>query len=164
MFFFPAVTILWYGWGYLLSTCPLSKLCPACKTGSAHADCLTLYPPTRSMLCNVLCNMLCNVLCTTNSSSAAPWRRMSFALAAEKKLNCLSARATFGYSVVFSSQNHSMAGVGRALWGSPSPTPCQSRVTHSRLHRTASRRVWNISREGDCTTSLVNLFLSPVEK
>jgi len=34
------------------------------------------------------------------------------------------------------SQNHSMAGVGRALCGSPSPAPCRSRVTHSRLHRT----------------------------
>jgi len=31
--------------------------------------------------------------------------------------------------------------------------PCQSRVTYSRLHRTLSRRVLNISREGDSTTS-----------
>jgi len=36
--------------------------------------------------------------------------------------------------------------------------PCQSRVTYSRLHRTASRRVLNISREGDSTTSLGSLF------
>jgi len=45
------------------------------------------------------------------------------------------------------SQNRRMVGVGRALCGSPSPTPCPSRVTQSRLHRTASRRVLNISRE-----------------
>ena len=32
--------------------------------------------------------------------------------------------------------------------------PCRSRVTYSRLHRTLSRRVLNISREGDSTTSL----------
>ena len=37
-------------------------------------------------------------------------------------------------------------------------TPCQSRVTYSRLHRTASRQVLNISRDGDSTTSLGNLF------
>jgi len=42
-----------------------------------------------------------------------------------------------------------MVRVGRDLCGSPSPTPCRSRVTYSRLHRTASRRVLNISREGD---------------
>jgi len=47
-----------------------------------------------------------------------------------------------------------MSGVGRDLCGSPSPTPCQSRVTYSRLHRTLSRRGLNISREGDSTTSL----------
>ena len=50
-----------------------------------------------------------------------------------------------------------MLGVGRDLCGSPSPTPCPSRVTHSRLHSTASRRVWNISREGDSTASLGSL-------
>jgi len=43
-----------------------------------------------------------------------------------------------------------MFGVGRALWGSPSPIPCPSRVTQSRLHSTAARRGWNISREGSC--------------
>jgi len=52
------------------------------------------------------------------------------------------------------SQNHSMVGVSRDLCGSPSPTPCQSRVTQSRLQRTLSRWVLNISREGDSTTSL----------
>ena len=35
---------------------------------------------------------------------------------------------------------------------------CQSRVTYSRLHRTLSRWVLNISREGDSTTSLGSLF------
>jgi len=55
------------------------------------------------------------------------------------------------------SQNHRMVGVGRDLCGSPSPTPCQSRVTHSRLHRTLSRRVLNISREGDSTAPLGSL-------
>ena len=35
---------------------------------------------------------------------------------------------------------------------------CRSRVTYSRLHRTTSRRVLNISREGDSTTSLGSLF------
>ena len=55
------------------------------------------------------------------------------------------------------SQNHRMLGVGRDLCGSPSPTPCPSRVTQSRMHRTLSRRVWNISREGDSTASLGSL-------
>jgi len=55
------------------------------------------------------------------------------------------------------SQNDSMVGVGRDLCGSPSPTPCRSRVTHSRLHRTLSRWVLNISREGDSTPSLGSL-------
>jgi len=54
-------------------------------------------------------------------------------------------------------QNHRMFGVGRDLWGSPSPTPCQSRVTYSRLHRTLFRRGLSISREGDSTTSLGSL-------
>jgi len=35
--------------------------------------------------------------------------------------------------------------------------PCQSRVTYSRLHRTLSRQVLNISREGDSTTSVGSL-------
>ena len=34
---------------------------------------------------------------------------------------------------------------------------CQNRVTYSRLHRTLSPRVLNISREGDSTTSLGSL-------
>jgi len=36
-------------------------------------------------------------------------------------------------------------------------TPCQSRVTYSRLHRILSRWVLNISREGDSTISLGSL-------
>ena len=36
--------------------------------------------------------------------------------------------------------------------------PCRSRVTYSRLHRTLSRQVLNISREGESTTSLGSLF------
>ena len=36
--------------------------------------------------------------------------------------------------------------------------PCRSRVTYSRLHRTVSRWVFSISREGDSTTSLGSLF------
>jgi len=35
--------------------------------------------------------------------------------------------------------------------------PCRSRVTYSRLHRTTFRRLLNISREGDSTTSLGSL-------
>jgi len=50
-----------------------------------------------------------------------------------------------------------MVGVGRDLCGSPSPTPCPSRVTQSRLHSTTARWVWNISREGDSTASLGSL-------
>ena len=45
------------------------------------------------------------------------------------------------------SENHRMSGVGRDLCGSSSPTPCRSRVTYSRLHRTLSRQGLNISRE-----------------
>jgi len=36
--------------------------------------------------------------------------------------------------------------------------PCRSRVTYSRLHRTLSRRVLNISREAESTASLGSLF------
>ena len=56
-----------------------------------------------------------------------------------------------------SPQNHRIVGVGRDLCGSSCPTPCPSRVTQSRLHRTLSRRGWNISREGDSTASLGSL-------
>jgi len=40
--------------------------------------------------------------------------------------------------------------------------PYQSRVTYSRLHRTLSGRVLNISREGDSTTPVGNLFQASV--
>ena len=36
--------------------------------------------------------------------------------------------------------------------------PCRSRVTYSRLHRTLSRRVLNLTREGEYTAFLGNLF------
>jgi len=36
--------------------------------------------------------------------------------------------------------------------------PCRSKVTYSRLHRTLSRWVLNMSREGDSTSSLGSLF------
>jgi len=39
---------------------------------------------------------------------------------------------------------------------------CRSRVTYSRLERTLSRRVLNISREGDSTISLGSLFQGSV--
>ena len=55
-----------------------------------------------------------------------------------------------------------MVRVGRALWGSPSPPPCRSRVTQSRMPRTTSRRGLNISREGDSTASLGSLFQGSV--
>jgi len=64
---------------------------------------------------------------------------------------------TLGSSSLIAQENHRMVGVGRDLCGSPSPTPCQSRVTQSRLHRTLFRRVLNISREGDSTASLGSL-------
>ena len=41
--------------------------------------------------------------------------------------------------------------------------PCRSRVTYSRLHRTLSRWVLNISTEGDSTTSLGSLFQCSVK-
>jgi len=62
-----------------------------------------------------------------------------------------SFKETLIYQLFTESQNHRMLGVGRALWGSPSPTPCPSRVTHSRLHSTAARWGLNISREGNST-------------
>jgi len=58
------------------------------------------------------------------------------------------------------SQNHrttKCSGLEGTSVGHPVQPPCPSRVTQSRLHSTASRRVWNISREGDSTTSLGSL-------
>ena len=60
--------------------------------------------------------------------------------------------------LITESQNHRMVGVGRDLCMSSSPTPLPSRDSYSRLHRTLSRWVLNISREGDSTTSLGSLF------
>ena len=52
-----------------------------------------------------------------------------------------------------------MAEVGRDLWRSSGPTlPAQSRVNHSWLLRTVSSQLFNISKEGDPTTSLGNLL------
>jgi len=46
--------------------------------------------------------------------------------------------------------------------GHPAQPSCRSRVTQSRLHRTLSRQVLNISREEDSTTSLGSLFQGSV--
>ncbi|XP_074383867.1 uncharacterized protein LOC141725204 [Zonotrichia albicollis] len=47
--------------------------------------------------------------------------------------------------------------VGRDLSGSSGP-PCPDRVILEHMHKIASRRVWNISRERDSTTALDSLF------
>ena len=57
-------------------------------------------------------------------------------------------------------QNHRItecSGLEGASVDRPIQPPCQSRVTQSRLHRTASRQILNISREGDSTASLGSL-------
>lgn len=48
--------------------------------------------------------------------------------------------------------------VGRDLWRSSRPAPRPGRVSWSRWHRNASRWVWDVSKEGDSTTSLRSLF------
>jgi len=55
-------------------------------------------------------------------------------------------------------QSHRMVGVRRDSGDHLVQPPCRSRVTYSRLHRTVSRWVLSISREGDSTTSLGSLF------
>ena len=82
------------------------------------------------------------------------WSRASPAASARKDLEVWTSSSP-GCWV---SQNHRMFGVGRDLYGSSSPTPCRSRVTQSRLHRTLSRWCLNISREGDSTAPLGSLF------
>ena len=60
-----------------------------------------------------------------------------------------------------SSQNHRITdwqGLEGTSVGYLFHPPCQSSITYSRLHRTLSRQVLNISREGDSTTSLGSLF------
>jgi len=89
-----------------------------------------------------------------SSSGAATGRsRLAFGNGAEKvKADPLARAGNFagafgGGFCVFGGflpgvpQNHRMFGVGRALCGSPSTTPCPSRVTQSRGHSTASRGV-----------------------
>lgn len=52
-------------------------------------------------------------------------------------------------------QHHRAAEVGRHLWGSSTPTSsAQSRGSQSRLLRTTSSCVLNMSKDGDSTTSL----------
>jgi len=57
------------------------------------------------------------------------------------------------------SQNSRMLGCGLegTSVGHPVQPSCRRRVTQSRLHKTLSRRVLNISREGDSTTTLGSL-------
>jgi len=54
--------------------------------------------------------------------------------------------------------DHRMVGVGRDLCGSSSPTPLPKQGHLQQLHRNLSRRVLNISTEGDSTSSLRSLF------
>jgi len=58
-------------------------------------------------------------------------------------------------------ESHRMIEVGRDLWRSSGPTSCSSRATESRLLRTMSRWLLNISENGDSMTSLDNLFDDP---
>ena len=51
-----------------------------------------------------------------------------------------------------------MVVVGRDIRRLSGPTPCSGRATFSRLPRTISRQLLKISRNGDSTTSLGNLF------
>jgi len=55
-------------------------------------------------------------------------------------------------------QNHRTVGVGRDSGCHLVQPHCQSRFTYSRMHRTASRQVLNMRREGDDSTPLGSLF------
>ena len=50
------------------------------------------------------------------------------------------------------SQNHRMFGIGKDLWGSSSPTPLPKQGHLQQAAQTGSRRVLNISREGESST------------
>ena len=69
------------------------------------------------------------------------------------------------FSLVFPIANHRItecSGLEETSMGHLVQPSCRSRVAYSRLHRTLSRRVLNISREGDSTTSLDSLFQGSV--
>jgi len=85
-------------------------------------------------------------LCLWIKDLLAPWKWKFTLCLFRIPLLCLWRRTCFpglarSVSAAFlcKSQNHSMVGAGRALCGSPSPAPCPSRVTQSRLHSTAAR-------------------------
>lgn len=56
---------------------------------------------------------------------------------------------------------HRVAEVGRALWSLSGPATSSRRVTCSRLIRAMSSQHFNISKDGDSTTSLGGLFQCP---
>lgn len=61
-------------------------------------------------------------------------------------------------SLLNSSQNHRMVGIGKDLWRSPSPMFLLKQLTESRLSRIVSMWVLNVSREEESTTSLNSLL------
>jgi len=56
------------------------------------------------------------------------------------------------------SQNHRMLQVGRDLWRSSGPSPGSSRATYSQLSKIPFRQFFNISTEGDSTSSVGSLY------
>ena len=135
-------------------TCTASSAVPVSKAGVCEAKpaasvFVVQSAEGREGLRNrISCSAAARRLLFANGPVSLPWVSTLFLLLITPLL------------LILASQNHSMAGVGRALCGSPSPTPCPSRVIQSRLHSTTSRRVLNISREGDSTASLGSLFQS----